>query len=872
MKNSKYGIKIKNYQAGSLYQCSLGVRKNYDYNKAMFANNLLMYHLLEKRNEEDECLIIDKGWTRDIICINFDYGSRSYEEEINHLNNMIANKDNKYSNEVVQFFITQKEQAELNKDLFDKKSADEIREIFYQNGVSIKHEVRNKKEKIIREEIIHYKMLYRSTGKAKDGSCMFICDRLYDKAINFIRMGLQIPLDDAPIVEMSAYSSLIASSIVDTIRINPKNILVLKDIDSFFETNIISVETNDKKQCVAIPKNNYKLKNTMFDGQGLIDESIFPSWGEGYVLLRHHMCKMACFKSKIQKFFKDYYKDNYNTAIIKDMWGNDHYVKDIEIITTNNAMKWLKFSKMGVNYHYWCDKVFENGCKFGIVKTAHRSKLGEVQKMSYQMINSLDMDIMENVVKTSKQYIEQLKSDNETFLQYLKDNENFSNDYKVLVDICEYNKDFVRSEYFRNRKKFIIDSYISNFKFGKVIQNGDNLVFVGSPYAMLLHSVGEDVEKDKTFVQEADAIQCFTTRFEDNEYLACFRSPHNSKNNIAHLHNVYSEEYFKYFDFGNQIIALNVNHTDIQDRLNGCDFDSDSGYITNQTDIVSCAKKCYQQYPTIVNNIAMDKNMYSNSLLQFARVDNKLSHAQASIGTSSNIAQIAQTYMYNFNDQKYKDYVCILSVLAQISIDSAKRNFDVDVISELERIKNDMNIKDNNYPLFWKHIKDKKAKIGDKKFNSEKINENLICPMNYLIELKFKNNRSGDSTLPMNYFYQKFELENDRRKCKRVEELIENYSLDVYNYVKNDGDNNDYILLRSDFDDLIKDIQEIYISKTYIGLMSWLIDRAFLITCGVKRNKTTIDRKTNENKSLLLKILYDVNPQNVLKIFSKNLY
>ena len=121
--------------------------------------------------------------------------------------------------------------------------------------------------------------------------------------------------------------------------------LFVQDIDSFFKTNVISVETDENKHCIAVPKENYELKNTMFDGQGLIDESIFPKWGEGYILLRHHMCKMACFKTKIQKFFKDYYGDNYNTATIKDMFGNDHYVKDIELITTDNAMKWL--NKMG---------------------------------------------------------------------------------------------------------------------------------------------------------------------------------------------------------------------------------------------------------------------------------------------------------------------------------------------------------------------------------------------------------------------------------------------------------------------------------------------------------------------------------------------
>lgn len=189
--------------------------------------------------------------------------------------------------------------------------------------------------------------------------------------------------------------------------------------------------------------------------------------------------------------------------------------------------------------------------------------------MSYQMINSLDLDIMESVVEKSKEYIESLKKDNNVFLEYLKANENFSNDYKALVALCEQNMDFTRSEYFRERKKNIIRTYINNFKFGKVIQNADNLVFVGSPYAMLLHSVGESVEKDTTFNTENDCIQCFTTRFENDEYLACFRSPHNSKNNIACLHNVYNEKFFEYFDFGKQIVALNTLHTDIQDRLNG---------------------------------------------------------------------------------------------------------------------------------------------------------------------------------------------------------------------------------------------------------------------------------------------------------------
>ena len=76
--------------------------------------------------------------------------------------------------------------------------------------------------------------------------------------------------------------------------------------------------------------------------------------------------------------------------------------------------------------------------------------------------------------------------------------------------------------------------------------------------------------------------------------------------------------------------------------------------------------------------------------------------------------------------------------------------------------------------------------------------------------------------------------------------------------------------MRNDFAHLIEDIKSIYISDSYLGMMSWMVDRAFVITGNMKRNINTVERKTNENKSILIKILYDVNKKNLLKIFSKN--
>lgn len=395
---------------------------------------------------------------------------------------------------------------------------------------------------------------------------MFIRDKLYKRAIDFLYMGIKLPKKNAPIVEISAYAPLVSSAIVGKIKINPKNILILKDVDRFFRTSVVSVETNENKECVAKQIDNYELKNTLFDGQALIDSNIFPSWGNGYILLRHHFCKMAAFSTNIQTFFKDYFGDDYYTTTVKDMFGNEHYVKDIELITTDNAMKWLKFDK---SYEFWCNKVYENNCMFGIVKTAHPSKLGDVQKMSYQMVNSLDESIMDNVVKESVEYVNRLKQDDNFFLEYLEKNKNFSNDYEVLIALCNQNREFVRSEYFRRRKEFIIRTYVLNMKTGKIIQNAENLVIVGSPYAMLLYAATGDeksVDEDDTFFVEENSIQCYTERFDSNEYLAFFRSPFNSKNNLTYLHNVHYKNLKKYFNLGEQCVAVNMIGTDFQDR------------------------------------------------------------------------------------------------------------------------------------------------------------------------------------------------------------------------------------------------------------------------------------------------------------------
>lgn len=858
---SQYGVKINNYAAGSIEEVNQGVREFYDTTPAMLTNSLFLDFLKDNGLRVTKC-----DFTRDVICIDFNYGSASYEQALVKFKKQVAQNRIKRKAATTPSQIEKAERTKAwlqkryqhlqeNEGLYVGISKQELRKKFYTDGVQIRYPKFDKSKKITGYDLVEYRMLYRTPGKAKAGKCMFIRKSLYKKAHDFLWMGIKLPKKNAPIVEIGAYSSLITSTIEDKIKIEPENILILKDVNSFFTTNVLSVETDENKHCYVEKKENYQVKNTMFDGQGLIDSSIFPSWANGYVLLRQHFCKMAAFKTHIQKFFKDYYGDKYETATVEDMWGNKHYVKDIKVITTENAMKWCKFS---VSYDRWCEKVWDNGALFGIVKTAHKSKYGNKQRMSYQMVNALNMDTIENVIQDTKEYIHLLKTDDNVYFDFLKRTSNFCNDNDALLAICEQNQEFVKSSYFVERRNGNIAAYVKDIKTGHILQNGDNLVVVGSPYAMLMHAVGDNALKDPTFVQETDCIQCWTKRFDSNNYLAFFRSPYNAQNNCLYLHNTYHPFLDRYFDFGEQIIAINMNHTDAQDRGNGMDMDSDAGFVTNQSDIVEHAKYCYKRYPTIVNNIPKEKNIYSNEVINYAIIDNNLSAAQMDIGESSNVAQIGLSYTYNEFGKEYEPYIAALATIAQAAIDNCKRKFDIDIHAEIQRIKREMNIDDVGIPMFFAGVNPQKQ---------SKVNPSIQCPMNYVYRMKNKQISNRD-VIPMQEFFVKHQNTETYRTSKKVESFIETYIQKLNQYeIKHDATQEDYLLLRSDYDELIHDLRGLTLSKKYTGLMSWLIDRAFILTPNIQSNKGKIDSKLNKNRSILLKALYDLNPKCFKKCF-----
>ena len=677
----------------------LGVRDGYDSTKAMFHHSLFSDWLHEngmKTDKRDES-------TRDIICMDYQFGLRSYEEEKSHIKELrkkaqkIENENER--NERLNVINDIELKIDSRKDNYHKMSKDEVREYTYVNGIYIDYPQFDKKKNIIGYERIYYKYLYRNPSMAKVGKNIWINAELYDKAYEHITMGIgsKMPLHNAKITEISAYASLLASSIEGSIVIPVENILILQDVDSFYKTVADVIRTEEykvyegakygclsnlvtKKKCV-ISREDTEVMNELFDGQALIETSITPDWCNGMLLLRNHFFKACAFKTKIQLFIKEYCEErgiDYDTFEVEDMFGRK-LAKNIQMITSNNAIKYLKFKDIlgGTAlsaYEYWCNWVKNDGDIFGIVKTDHVSHYGILQRCSYQFLNSLPTTKkdMEGIVDTTIKYVENLKKDTSSFVEYLRQNANYVNSYEMLASLYEWNNGIGRTKLFKTQKRKIINEYVNVLKKGKILQYGDNLTVLGNPYAMLLYAVGENWENDPTLGPEEGVIQVYTKRFNDGEYLCGIRSPQNGPSNLGYFHNVRHPLMEKYFDFSPNIMAVNCIHTDVQARQNGEDFDSDFNFVTNQPEMVKAVKKAYELYPTVVNMVPESSTSYDNTMKDYAIMDSKMQSAQKAIGGASDTAQLALSYYYDriekgIDDEVTKqlyENVCILAVLA----------------------------------------------------------------------------------------------------------------------------------------------------------------------------------------------------------------
>lgn len=735
----------------------------------------------------------------------------------------IKKKDNKqYTKAIVNIKFNFKD---------DNGDLESLREQLYTNGFKL--------------DGTHYRVYKRSSAKSKNGSCLFIKDKLFKHMLEWSRLGLEFEKGEmVDFASLKAYESLTLSSLENTIKINPKEILIVEDIKSKFK-EMVSVTTLDDNGNPTVSNREEWLENTLFDGESLGDESLFKGIykNKGFMLLRARFLKSAVFNTRLQEFFKYTFKDDYNIATVKDKYGADVPVKDIKLVITENSLKFLKFaykfSSEEECYRSWIDNV---GDEWGICKTEHNSKFGNgtYNQLSYQMIMSMDLNKKEvrELLSEEIKYINSLKNDIAVFKNYIELN-NDSPTRRMMLNLLSINNQFKDTQIFKDWKRNVINKYIENIMKGKVkVPNTDYAVIFGNAYEYLLHAIGRFKGESSL-----NGNEVYSSRYKPNISLVGFRSPNINQGNVMSFINKDWEER-KWFNLTDNIIVVNAINNGIQDRGQGLDYDSDMLLLSDYNPIVEKGIDC-QKYLTPVNHIVSKKKLRPYNLKSLAEVDYLISENY--IGFIVNVSAHLLAYYWhekNTNNNKEKlselyNYSSLCSSLAGLEIDKSKKFVEVDTKTICEDIKKeDVYIKTtkeieylNKYgttisrdiettvnPLFFKSI-DKKPKSIYKK---------LECPMDYLIEvlkeeIEPKKREKNISLKDLLVKGNNLRENSNRKQIESIVNLVSDYDNKINSFLQEEDGEEMKIKIDRETSKIINKLEKLKIKKeTLIDILSKL--------------------------------------------------
>lgn len=874
--------------------------------KAQLEDEKIGYNTKKKKKDKDGK---DKGeflFTKDVL-----YSATiPYSLETIRANEKYPNEwreeDNKYYTDLfVNVNFTKHYKVDGKKELDVKK----IRKHLYTEGFKING--------------VKYKMFKRGGSKARTASAIFIKEDMYKDLYNRCLLGLEFPVGDyCDLTSKNAYISLIMSGIIGTIDIKREEILIIDDVmGKEMKVKASVTERNEDNEIVVNQYEDYQVQNNMTDGQGLLDESVFEKneiiKGHSVALLRNDFTKCAAFNTKLQQ----YYKEN-NITKVYDMYRGWVDSKDIKLVITPSSCKFLKFankfnSKKECYLHWWS----HIDSMFGVVKTDHIGNYGYANRLSYQMINSLelnydevkeiaqeeinyikmlknncimDRDTYRKLNKKEQERITELKNDMTYFMHYIGNNSLELSSGEMIGDLLSVNSDYRYTKAFKDYKSKQINNYIKDVRTGKVrITNSLYSILFSCPYTMLKQTTQEEMVTESI----SHGWEVYCPRFDNNKELCMIRNPQINSGNIAHVTNTYHDEY-KWFNLSDFVVVLNTYDVDVMNRLQGCDFDIDSALLIEQPTIVSKAKECMDKYYTPINAIKGKTDLKRDTLEELAELDNYLGQSTRTIGQIVNKSAICNAYMWHYiaNNgdkdliQKLYDASSMLSSFSQIAIDMAKKSFmdnngkRMSLLMEMQKI-NKWKVNGKNILDFDKEtLKDEDGKektikkmivpkffgeIADNKFRTLK---HLDCGMDYLQDVMDNELGKTLSTKLINIkdlLQIGKNIEGERSRKEHLDKTLEiivkcNRTVNwckTLSCKEKYGEKARYTISRNAKKKAIEELKDINMSnKTFMLILKKTFE--------VLQEDTV--KKFSDMVSLVLTLLYNTNSKYFLNCFKSN--
>lgn len=437
---------------------------------------------------------------------------------------------------------------------------------------------------------IEYSRLVGTAGGIKNSTIVFVSTRLVNELRRRIDNGRDLSKKFVP-AKLEAYRALTCSG--STPVSMPNGIAVVDSCITHFKSDVVTLKNSDTGEPEACLEKDYDVELNATDGCGMMLPSLAERWskelGLDYVMSACNT-RQSWEKGCVFTFdFLDFADNVAHSRIIKDAWGNDVDLSNVELILNVDMLKlWDSYPS--------CDEYLrncnENHYTFSIPKVAP-DELENERQTNYQFIASYrltDEQIDELIAPTMSKIKDVIGLDWRKTALFLNGigltEKNVSKLDDGISKALLVEPDLIHDPFVRKRIFGLIKRRIDDAKIGVLDVHGNYSIASGDLYAMCQNMFGMEV----TGLLKAGEIYNQYWLEDGAEKLVCFRAPMSCHESVRIVQPTHSEDARYWFRHIKTCTIFNAFDTSCA-AMNGMDFDGDIVMLTDNPVLVHCQRE-----------------------------------------------------------------------------------------------------------------------------------------------------------------------------------------------------------------------------------------------------------------------------------------
>lgn len=349
---------------------------------------------------------------------------------------------------------------------------------------------------------ITYKRLCAGAGQLRRNSALFVNTDIYDNLEQIMMCGLtKSRIGKINLAKFSAYYALYTSA---TNQVKKPKVCVIKDFEYTLKNQKVSWIFDKADGSKDIENRVIDIEQNAFDGSGIVSVEMAKIWQNDLGLdytPSSFIIRSAWIKGLVSVFdFKTFAREIANTDKIKDVWGEEYNVNDIDVILTTSQFKMYKKYTSWKEYMYYHSKY---GHIYGVARV-NKKENNFLTPLNYQYIQSNDFteDRIKKLADFSIDWVKKIMTGDKLYtMLFLMGNQLNEVEYtdiekrlnSYIPKVLMYDDSILNDSYIRKKINQMIDKKIQQIKIGKLFVEGSYDFCIPDLYALCEHAFGMEV-------------------------------------------------------------------------------------------------------------------------------------------------------------------------------------------------------------------------------------------------------------------------------------------------------------------------------------------------------------------------------------------